>query len=272
MSVLLTGASGYVGNLIYSEFKNVWDIVGVGRSEHKNNDFKLDISDPIAVEKLAQKISPDVIIHAAGNKDVSACESDSRTAYLANTQTTFNLISSFPNTRIIYLSSDYVFSGNEGDYTEDALVNPITVYGKTKVCSELQGMMLHEQFHVLRLSALYDQNAAFVRFVHESLKKNNQIDCFDNVFYSPTFYRDFLNTVQKLVESSVLKENIYHACGVRLSRYEFAICVAQVLGENESLIQRAQYQEGTASFLFPDLSLNNAKTRDTLSLSLSEHK
>jgi dTDP-4-dehydrorhamnose reductase len=55
MSVLLTGASGYVGNLIYSEFKNVWDIVGVGRSEHKNNDFKLDISDPIAVEKLAQK-------------------------------------------------------------------------------------------------------------------------------------------------------------------------------------------------------------------------
>ncbi|HIC47377.1 MAG TPA: SDR family oxidoreductase [Methylophaga aminisulfidivorans] len=272
MSILLTGATGYVGQHIKTAFDSEWQILGV--SQHGDIDQNIaacDLSDERAVVELAQTVSPDVIIHAAGDKNIQRCERDPSLAYQANVQTTLNLIKAFPDAKIIYISSDYVFSGDRGGYRETDPISPLTVYGKTKASAELNGLILSDQFYVLRLSALYDGEATFLRFLREQLQSGKAVDCFDDAFYSPTFYKDFLNVLDKLVMTPKLSNRVYHVCGQRISRFFFAKLFARSAGFDDELILQASRLHGEVPFLFGDLSLENTMTCESLDVTIGTH-
>ncbi len=140
MKILLTGATGYVGKLIRSGFGDKWSLYNVStRGDDITGVDAFDLSDAIQVENLSLQIKPDIIIHAAGDKNLTRCEANPEMAYSANVATTINLVRQFPKARIIYISSDYVFSGDRGGYREDDALGPVTVYGRTKACAELAG-------------------------------------------------------------------------------------------------------------------------------------
>ena len=273
MNVLLTGATGYVGKLITAGLGQKWNIYGV--SAHGDEDtgvLKCDLADASQVQNIRHFVEPEIIIHAAGDKDLARCEDDPKAAYLANVQTTINLVKEFPNARIIYISSDYVFSGDRGSFREDDPLGPMTVYGRTKACAELAGFTLSDNFYVLRLSALYDNNATFLRFLREMLIKEETVDCFEDAFYSPTYYGDFLIVLQRLVENSELNRRIYHSCGQRISRFFFAKLFARVSGFDDSLIRQSSREKGGNRFIFGDISLENTLTCESLDVSIGRHQ
>ncbi|BCK86734.1 hypothetical protein MIZ01_0500 [Sideroxyarcus emersonii] len=273
MKILLTGSTGYVGKLINAGLGHRWDITGA--SAHAIPDarnFQCNLADAEQVRQLSKQISPDVIIHAAGDKNLARCEANPAGAYLANVQTTINLAQSFPDTRTIYISSDYVFSGDRGSYREDDALGPVTVYGRTKACAELAGLTLNPQFCVLRLSALYDEKATFLRFLRESLTRGEAVNCFEDAFYSPTYFGDFLIVLQHLVENPVLGRRIYHACGQRISRYFFAKLFARAANLESSLIQQGSRITENAPFIFADISLENTLTCESLDVSVGRHQ
>jgi len=273
MNILLTGATGYVGKLILSELGHKWDIIGVSaHGDEIKGIIKCNLSDIKQVENLNQSIEPSIIIHAAGDKNLARCEENPEAAYLANVQTTINLIRQFPNARIIYISSDYVFSGDRGGYREDDPIGPVTTYGKTKASAELAGLTLSNNFYVLRLSALYDNNATFLNYLREMLIKGEQVNCFDDVFYSPTYYGEFLILLQKLVEGSELNRRIYHSCGQRISRFFFAKLFARTFGFDESLIRQSSRIGANAPYLFADISLDNVLTCEALDIPVGRHQ
>jgi dTDP-4-dehydrorhamnose reductase len=255
-SVLVVGSSGYVGRLITRHLSDKYQIRGLTR-----NDFDLRIEKDVA--DFAQNILPDIIIHAAGIKDIKFCEANQKEAYESNELSVVNLVKAFPGKKIIYISSDYVFEGEKGNYSESDNPNPKTIYGKSKLAGERYGLENSNNFIVLRSSAIFDNKASFPAFLNKELTNNRGVECFANTFYSPSYYEDFLSTLEKMIENDSVVERIYHSCGEKTSRYEFGLTYAKIFCFDKNLIKKS-YADTNYWFLFPDLSLVNIKTNERL--------
>ncbi len=265
MRILLTGSTGYVGNIIKTHLERKYDIFCTStRCVAGEKQAPCDLTDRAAVFGLAKRVSPDVVIHAAGNKDIEFCERNTAAAFSVNCDSVRNVCEAFADARIIYLSTDYVFDGTRGHYEEHDQPRPLTVYGKSKLCGEVDGKKIAgRRLVILRVSALYDQNAAFLRFLQEKLSSGEPVECFFDSFYSPTYFRDFLYVLEQLLVTACNDEGVFHACGQSMSRYEFAKAFALACEFDASLIRKQSYHERT-TFLFNDLSLDNVRTRRLL--------
>ena len=105
-----------------------------------------------------QKISPDVIIHAAAYTKVDEAELDPQLAFLTNAIGTRNMVKAAAEcgAKLVYISTDYVFDGKKGTpYVESDCPRPINVYGVSKYAGELFVQSLHEQAFIVRTSWLY---------------------------------------------------------------------------------------------------------------------
>ena len=98
----------------------------------------IDLDDELAVVELFREERPDLIIHCAGVCDVETCETSPEFAYSVNVEGTRILVDHAPaSARIVYCSSDHVFSGDSGHpYREDTPTEPLSVYGATRVAAE----------------------------------------------------------------------------------------------------------------------------------------
>lgn len=257
-TILVTGSSGYVGGIITKYFKDKFDIYNLTSKD-------CDLRNEAEVFGLSQKISPEVIIHAAGNKDIKFCEANPKEAHDINELSVINLVKAFPGKKIIYISSDYVFTGDKGEYSEKDEPNPKTVYGKSKLAGEKYGLNNFDNFIVLRSSAIFNNEASFPIFLHKELSSSHEVECFVNTFYSPTYYEDFLSTLEKIVANKSLSKGVYHSCGEKTSRYEFGVTYAKVFGFDKKLI-KGSYSDTSHWFLFPDLSMVNKKTNKILGI------
>ncbi len=267
MNILLTGFTGYVGNIIRTHLQRKHTLFCVSsRCSQDKRQLRCDLSDRKAVFELAANIQPEIVIHAAGNKNIDFCEQNSAAAFRINCDAIKNVTEVFSTAKIIYLSTDYVFDGARGRYGEDDQPRPLTVYGKSKLCGEIEGEKVGKnRFIVLRLSALFDHNASFVRFLNEKLSTGQSVECFYDSLYSPTYYKDFLGILDKLLVEPVLGNQVYHSCGQITSRYDFAVALAKVFQFDVSHIRKYSHRDSKL-FLFNDLSLRNEKTRQLLGL------
>lgn len=140
MDVLLFGATSMLGWSILRAGRAV-DITAfcnaTTRTPPEPIVHGIDLDDAPAVRELFACIAPELIINCAGVCDVGTCEESPEFAHLVNVVGTENLIAYAPaSTRIVHCSSDHVFSGDSGPYTEDSPTDPISVYGRTRVAAE----------------------------------------------------------------------------------------------------------------------------------------
>jgi dTDP-4-dehydrorhamnose reductase len=258
MKILLTGASGYVGKLLESYLVPKYEVTGVDITAVPENDQLIcDLSDADAVTHLARTVMADVVIHVAGNKNIGFCEEHPVEAFQINCDAVKNVASAFgKSARIIYVSTDYVFDGQKGGYREDDLPSPLTVYGKSKLCGETEGRRIAgKNFVTVRLSALYDTKASFPNFLQTQLSAGEPVECYEDVIYSPTYYSDFLEAIDMLVQNKELTGPVYHLCGEATTRYGFALAYAEIFGFNVALVKASSAPTG-GKYLFPNLSLN----------------
>jgi dTDP-4-dehydrorhamnose reductase len=266
--ILLSGALGYVGAIIRRHLEKRYELLSVDRRPAEGpGGIECDLSDEGAVRDLARRVRPDVVVHAAGNKDIAFCEKNPSEAHRINCETTRNIAAAFgERSRIIYVSTDYVFEGIRGNYEETDRPNPSTVYGKSKWCGETEGKRLAKgNFTILRTSAIYDFAATFPRFLQEKLSAGEAIDCYTDIVYSPTYYKDFLRGLERIIEGVSRDAEIFHVCGESTTRYDFAGAFAETFGFDPDLV-RPEFGRDKGKFLFPDLSMNNEKTRTFLGI------
>lgn len=270
--ILITGSSGYFGKILINYFCEIYEIFEVDKHifNSKKNSFKCDLTKIDQVSELEQKISPDVIIHAAGIKDISFCEKFPEIATAINYNATKNIIDAFGATsKIIYISTDYVFDGEKGNYREGDITIPTTIYGKTKLMGEnaIKSSM-NINAYIVRTSAIYDENASFLKYLENELKESNFITAYSDVMYSPTWVVDFNIALHKLIENDYdLK--ILHICGKSITRFDFAKLYAKVFGYSEKLIIKGLKDQGV--FLLKNLTLDAQQTNAVLSHTQTPH-
>ena len=266
--LLLTGADGYVGQRLKDRLRSSIEVIGVSRSVRA--EATCDLTDLSAVRDLARDVTPRWIVHAAGNKNISACERSPATALEANVTTTTNLLRAWPDVPLLYISTDYVFCGTRGRYTEASPVAPNTAYGRSKLCAELSGRLLGpSSFTSVRVSALYDKSATFLNFLSTELSAGRPVECFVDAYYSPTYIEDFAAALASLLDAPT-RPPVVHIAGARISRFDFARQYAASFGFDKQLIRPARLTTGQTS-LYPDLSLATPIARTELGFVPTEH-
>ena len=140
-NILILGSSGLIGHQIYNYLLNFeeYNILGVSKSrKFKNDDLNIDFENINLLEKLINEFKPNIIINCAG-KLISASNKSPDSAIYLNAYFPHLLlkIADKANAKLIHISTDCVFSGNKGNYSENELKDGTTIYSKTKSLGEI---------------------------------------------------------------------------------------------------------------------------------------
>jgi dTDP-4-dehydrorhamnose reductase len=248
MKVLITGINGYIGSNLRKYLQNNgFEVYGVTSKE--SNDpkiFQADITNAQQIFNIINGIRPDIIVHTAAISSLKTCEENKQLAMKINVEATRNLVNSVihinPDIKFIFLSSDYVFDGRRGSYKEDDPVNPMTFYGKTKALSEKDIKNNLKNYIICRTAAVFGRGGKFFNFIINALQQDKVIDVYEDAFFSPTYIDYLLDSLKELINID-FKGIIHITEGERISRYDFALLIAEILGKDKSLIRPIRLPE-----------------------------
>jgi dTDP-4-dehydrorhamnose reductase len=234
MKILITGASGFLGEKLFSIFSSEYEVVGTYLKGEKTSLYKLDLTDKKAVDNLVEKIRPDIVINTAGITDVDYCEENPENAKKISSACIKNLVETCLKYRckLVHISTDYVFDGEKGDYKEDDKPNPINVYGKMKLEEENVIISSKIEHIISRVAVLYGYNSnsdkqTFTNWVIKKLKSNEEIKIINDQYTTPTLIDDIAESLKNLIE--LKRTGIYHIVGSEcINRYDFAIKIAEI--------------------------------------------
>ncbi len=249
MKIVITGASGLLGHKIVSELKDTDnEIVALYNRnkppiEGRNIRWvSIDLEDLVRLQDLILKIRPNVIIHAGSYTDVDGCELNKRHAWKVNVEATRTIakISKVVNSYLIYISTDYVFDGSKGRYSETDTPSPINYYGLTKLLGEEAIKSQDILYTIVRTSAIYGVGHGkvnFGKYIIEKLSRKESIKALKDQYVSPTLNTLLAKSIVELLE--IRYPGTLHIAGERMSRYQFAKTVAERLGFDPSLVVEA---------------------------------
>jgi len=273
LKFLITGASGLLGSKLVAIALASGHEVHSPVHEHPTPDARghmLDITDQAAVEKTMADDSPEVVIHAASITDLDFCERNPELAYKVNAAATGFLADACrkEGSFLIYVSTDYVFDGKRGSYQEHDEVNPVNVYGRSKLLGETEVVQKAGRFCVARTSVVFGWGRKyrpnFATWVYEKLRGGEKLNVVTDQYATPTLST---NLARMLVEVAARRMNgIYHLSGsTRINRYEFAVLLARKFTLDEKLLTpvKAEAVRWVARRPF-DSSLNVAKAQEVL--------
>ena len=245
MRLLITGSSGQLGTTLQDLLAKHYEIVCTTRHGNSNNTFNLNITNKIMLKEVLDATKPDLIINLAAMTNVDLCERDPSSAKQINLLGVENICNLF-NGKIIQISSDYVFDGKMGPYSEDDNTNPISIYGKTKLLAEKVVLNHNDENIVLRTNVLYsynsNTNACFVNWVVRSLKEKTQINVVNDQYNNPTWTKSISRVILLCIQKKI--SGLYH-WGDRdiLSRYQFSQKIAKIFNLDKSLIKPIKTSE-----------------------------
>jgi dTDP-4-dehydrorhamnose reductase len=273
LKLLITGASGLYGSKLasFAVAKN-WEVYSsdVQQQPVAGTFVKMDISNKDVVDETFRRVKPDVVVHAATLTDVDKCETNKELAWKINVEGTKNIVEAAQRTSsfVVYLSTDYVFSGEKGDYKETDMPDPINYYGLTKLKAE-EIVKTQGEYFIGRPSVIYGSTPAagkvnFVLWVIETMRKSEHVKIITDQWNTPTLNTNLAEMTLEVAERRLT--GTYHTCGAtRVSRYEFAQQIAQTFDLDPSLIESAV----SSQFSWPakrpmDSSLDTTKAQQTL--------
>tara|TARA_B100000508_G_C11392228_1_gene243982 strand:- start:84 stop:872 length:789 start_codon:yes stop_codon:yes gene_type:complete len=207
--------------------------------------IRLNIQNQVYLKEVIESTFPDLIINLAAMTHVDGCELNPELAREINIAGVQHLCDTF-NGKIIHMSTDYVFDGKNGPYSEDDLVCPISVYGETKLASE-RILLNHDPDHlVIRGNVLYDESpftkASFLNWVVNSLRDNQEIRVVDDQFNNPTWTGSMADIIELCIQNGV--SGVFHwGDSDHLNRFDFAKMIAEKYELKSSLIKPISTEE-----------------------------
>ncbi len=249
--IFITGVNGQAGFYLSKYFSGKYDIFGCSKDDFSYNKnikyFQCDISDVKKISKLINGIKPDIIINTAALSNVDECERNKSLAYNVNYLGIQNIVNSIEHDEVllIQLSTDYIFDGRKGEYSEEDIPNPVNYYGETKLMAEEYIHSQMDSFLIVRLSVLYSHfiyKENFFDWVYSQLNNEKAIKVVIDLINTPTYVYNLFKGLEFLIEKKV--NGVYHISNQeKVSRYDFAIKIANFFGFNADLIKKVLSSE-----------------------------
>ncbi len=278
--IIITGASGLLGaNLVWAAKSRFSDLLALyHRHPMRFPDvpsISLNLSDPHAVSDLIQRTRPQWIIHCAALTDLDNCEKNPDLAYNANVLASKNLAETLAKTggRMVYISTDAVYSGKQGSYREQDETDPVNEYARSK--REGERSVLHHLPNVLILRTnIYGWNArsktSLAEWILQRLEQGQRVPGWRDVRFSPILANDLCNLILDLIEREAM--GLYHVSGSEAcSKYEFAKKLAETFGFDPEYIDCTSIQDARLHTPRPlDTSLQTKKIEAFLQRSMPD--
>jgi dTDP-4-dehydrorhamnose reductase len=223
--VLILGASGLVGGVLWTELSHRHDVVGTCHGTAVPELVPLDLQDEKALARLSRD-GFDVVVHCAGLVEISVAEAHPDLAWALNVRSVEVLLNALEGggSKLVVLSSDNVFDGTRDSYTEDDPPSPINTYGRTKVAAESR-IVAGGRHLAVRIPIVYGRSPWADRFFARFARPETpaQVDVVGTPLYLPSLAR----TLEQLWDLA----GVVHFAGSEvLTRFELMSRLASGLG------------------------------------------
>ncbi len=236
---LIVGASGLIGRNYFDFLSSQGeDVVGTYFSDEYPDLVRLDITDAEKVDSFFGKQGFDVVIFPAANPNVEWCESHPEDSHKVNVAAVKNVIDICrkKGMEFVFFSSEYVFDGADGPYTEEDSPNPISVYGRHKLEVEEYMSANLQDYLILRTTVVFGSEKKRKNFVYkilDNLSKGRSVEVPDDQVSSPTYANSMVECTYRLIRRG--KKGIFNAVGSSImDRFKFSHVIADVFGLDKS--------------------------------------
>ncbi len=259
----ITGAAGLIGNYLVKaapKYANGWQMRGLTRAQFDLLDFK-------TVEHEFQKDKPQLVIHCAAITSVADAQKNSAHAQKINVEATRFLAELAVEIQFIFFSTDLIFNGQKGSYSETDLPNPLHLYGETKVAAE-QIVLKNPRHLVVRTSINGGISRAGDKGFNERLKSSLQnaggMKLFTDEFRSPIFAGETARAIWELADKNCA--GIFHVAGAeKLSRWQIGELLVRRWPEIKTKVEPGSAKDFPGATRAPDTSLDISKVQKILS-------
>ncbi len=211
MKILVTGVHGQVGHALLKTLEGDYEIVALDRTQ-------LDLSDTDAIRRVVQSVRPTLIINPAAYTAVDKAESEPALAHSINAVAPGVMAEEAAklNASLIHFSTDYVFDGNkETPYEETDAVNPLSVYGRTKLAGELAIQSVGLPHLILRTSWVYGPHGKnFLKTMLRLSAERDQLKVVADQWGAPTSSNAIAYAVNQLLNvwemNTASQSGVYH--------------------------------------------------------------
>jgi UDP-4-amino-4,6-dideoxy-N-acetyl-beta-L-altrosamine transaminase/dTDP-4-dehydrorhamnose reductase len=224
---------------------------------------------------VLEKHQPDIVIHTAGLTNVEECESNPNLAQEVNVDLAKNIAIACnqQSVKLVHISTDHLFLGNQEFSTEESATNPVNNYAKTKLLGEQEVLKNCKGALIIRTNFFgwgtkYRQS--FSDFILNKLKNNEQIDLFSDVFFTPILVDELSKRTQQLIDSNAV--GIFNiVSSKRISKYEFGLKLANCFNLDAGLINEVSINDRKNLVKRPmDMSLSNTKLCQVLNCEIAD--
>lgn len=238
VKIALTGADGLVGSRIVELLGREFQFIPLPQAQ-------MDITNAEAVGTVLQNLDFDLFLHLAAYTNVPQAEKEKDLALKINRDGTKNVFEAVTakNKKFIYISTDFVFDGNNPPYIEDSIPNPISAYAVSKYEGE---KIVRDRAMIVRISypyrAAFEKKRDFFRTFKTYLEQKKPLTMITDSLMTPTFIDDIALGLGHLIKNFTLE--VFHLVGAdSLSPYDAALKVADQFNLDRSLIGQTTYGE-----------------------------
>ncbi len=274
--LLVTGPTGFVAGSVIVQAKQRMEVHGAGRNRPDDKSgnvryHRLDVLDRNQWAALFQKIRPDGVLHAAAISDIDYCQNNRNIAEKVNTEYTRILVDLCAETgaKMVFCSTDNVFNGKKGHYSEEDLPDPVNFYGETKLKAEKLVAGLGEKGVIARLALVMGlpvmgRGNSFLATMMDKLKAGETMNFATNEIRTPIDVITLGRALIELIDNDF--SGIIHLGGSsRLTRYDMARQITERLGFPHGLIKAVDSDIFKNRAPRPkDVSMANEKAKQVL--------
>lgn len=243
MKILYTGANGLLGQKIsvatsqYSNHAFLATARGANRTKYLGTAAyaSMDITDRTEIKSVLSEFRADVIVHGAAMTHVDECEKHKELAYRLNVVGTQNIVDAAKeiNAHLIFISTDFIFDGQDGPYDENGVPNPISYYGETKLQAE-RIVQTVDTWSIIRTALVIGiaedlSRSNIILWAKGALEKAQPIRIVSDQFRSPTLAEDLAQGA--LLVATQRAQGIFNISGPDfMSIYQLVEAVAKYFG------------------------------------------
>jgi dTDP-4-dehydrorhamnose reductase len=249
--ILITGAFGLVGKYILPILQTDYSVYATSHLSSVNSLHITiaDLSNKKTAEELLNKIRPNIVINLAAMTDVDTCETQRELAKRVNCDFV-SILADYLRLNeafLLHVSTDYIFSGEKGNYKENDTPIPINWYGQTKLCAEKEIItkVPKERWCIARTSSVFGFHAhkqTFPLYIIDRLKQGEKVRAIEDQYTNPTYGKDLAEMIREVIKRRI--PGIIHLAGAsRLSRYQQAEMITKVFKFDIDLVQRIKLED-----------------------------